>query len=95
MSRLSHVAERHGLGEVLSSLIQSNKSGSCECTESECEMLSRMVDDERVSRAEVPKILGKSYRECNNDDDFDKIRKLRRVGIYSKVSTLIKKYLNK
>lgn len=54
-----------------------------------------MVDDERVSRAEVPKILGKSYRECNEDDDFEKIRKLRRVGIYSKVSTLIKKYLNK
>ena len=54
-------------------------------------MLSRLVDDERMARADIPVLLGKSYRECCDDDDFDKIAKLRRVGLYSKVSALLHK----
>lgn len=33
--------------------------------------------------------LGKSYRQCNDDGTFDNIKKLRHVGIYSKVSALL------
>jgi hypothetical protein len=50
-----------------------------------------MCDDERVSRADIPKILGKSYRQANEDGDFCRIKKLKRQGIYSKVSTLLYK----
>lgn len=52
-------------------------------------MLSRMCDDERVSRIEVPKILGKTYTQCFDGQDFDKVKKLRHVGIYSKVSAIL------
>jgi hypothetical protein len=55
------------------------------------ELLSRACDDERVSRADIPKILGKSYRQANEDGDFCRIKKLKRQGIYSKVSTLLYK----
>lgn len=52
-------------------------------------MLSRMVDDERVNRTDVPRLLNKSYRECNEDGDFDKVKRLGHQGIYSKVSALL------
>ena len=54
-------------------------------------MLSRLCNDERLMRQEVPEVLGKSYRECVEDGDFDRIDKLPRVGIYSKISALMKK----
>jgi hypothetical protein len=34
-------------------------------------------------------MLDKSYRQCFDDGDFDKIKKLPREGIYGKVSTLL------
>lgn len=66
-----------------------NKRQECVGTEQEVQMLSRMVDDERIGRHEIPKLLGKSYRQCNDDGTFDNIKKLRHVGIYSKVSALL------
>lgn len=56
-------------------------------------MLARCVDDERISRTDIPKLLGESYRKSENNGVFDRIKKLKRVGIYSKVSALI--YKNK
>jgi hypothetical protein len=53
-------------------------------------MLARCVDDERLTRSEVPEVLGKSYRQCVEDGDFERIRKLRRVGVYGKVSVLLR-----
>jgi hypothetical protein len=70
-------------------LIRLNRQKKCEATQREVELLSRAVDDERVSRTDVPKILGKSYRQCFDEEDFEQVRKLKRVGIYSKVSTLL------
>lgn len=83
------MAEKHGLTSWLNQAINDTKRKDCEPTEKECAMLSRLVDDERLTRVEVPPILCKGYQDCFNDDDFDKIKKLKRVGIYSKVDTML------
>lgn len=91
LSRLSKLAERHGLGTWLHAIIEQNKQNECTGTEEEVQMLSRMVDDERIARIDVPKILEKSYRQCVEDEDFENIKHLPYVGIYSKVDTLLYK----
>lgn len=83
------MADTHGLTSWLNQAIKDTKRKDCEPTEKECAMLSRLVDDERLTRVEVPPILCKGYHKCFNDDDFDKIKKLKRVGIYSKVDTML------
>ena len=83
------MAHKHGLTTWLNQAIKDTKRKDCVPTEHECEILSRLVDDERLSRVEIPPILGKCYQDCFNDDDFDKIKKLKRVGIYSKVNTML------
>lgn len=89
LGRLRYVASKHGLLPQLNNLIAMNKRRECVGTEREVQMLSRMVDDERVSRTDVPKILGKSYRQSNEEGDFEHIKKLKHQGIYSKVSALL------
>lgn len=86
---MKKVADKFGLGKWVQEAIDSNMRGECEATESEVELLSRIVDDERIGRHEIPKLLGKSYRQCNDDGTFDNIKKFRHVGIYSKVSALL------
>lgn len=83
------MASKHGLDGFVRETIRANRRGECEATEHECEMLARLCNDERIQRTDVPKILGKSYRQANDDEDFDKIKKLPHVGIYSKISTLL------
>ena len=83
------MASKHGID--VDSLIRANKRQECQATQKEVEMLSRCVDDERVSRVEIPTMLGKSYRQCCENEDFEKIKKLKRVGIYSKISTILYK----
>lgn len=89
LGRLRYMGKKHGID--VDSIIHANKRKECSATEYECQMLSRMVDDERVSRTDIPEILGKSYRQSNEDDDFDRIKKLKHQGIYSKVSALLYK----
>lgn len=91
LGRLRYVASKHGLLPQLNNLIAMNKRQECVGTELEVLMLSRMCDDERVSRADIPKILGKSYRQSYEDGDFEKIKKLKHQGIYSKVDVLLYK----
>lgn len=91
LRRARPIANRFGLGGFVDSLISANVRNECSGTEEEVELLARCVDDERLSRQEVPKLLGKSYRQCYEDGDFDRIRKLKRTGIYSKVSALLGK----
>lgn len=67
LGRLRYVASKHGLLPQLNNLIAMNKRRECVGTEREVMMLSRLCDDERVSRADIPKILGKSYRQANED----------------------------
>ena len=87
--RLRYMAKKHGID--VDGIISANRKGECSGTEREVQMLSRMVDDERVSRTDIPKILGKSYRQSNEDGDFERIKKLKHKGIYSKVSALLYK----
>ena len=87
LSRLRYMAKKHGIN--VDSIIRANRKGECSGTEHEVQMLSRMVNDERVSRTDIPKILGKSYRQVNEDEDFEHIKKLKHQGIYSKVSALL------
>ena len=89
LSQLKGVAEKFGLGGFVGKMIDDNKTEKCKATEEEVKLLARAVDDERVSRKDVPKMLGKSYRQCNDDEDFESIEKLKHVGIYSKVSVLL------
>jgi len=91
LGRLRYMAKKRGID--VDSIIRANRKGECSGTEHEVQMLSRMVDDERISRTDIPKMLGESYRKSENNGVFDKIKKLRHVGIYSKVSALI--YKNK
>lgn len=89
LMRLRYLAKKHGMYGWWKETVAATNRSDCEPTENEVRMLSRIVDDERLSRQDVPKVLGKSYRQCNEDGDFERIRKLRRVGIYSKVSAIL------
>ena len=89
LGKLRYMAKKHGID--VDSIIRANKRSECEATKKEVEMLSRLCDDERVARTDIPDLLGKSYRQCNDDGDFDRIKKLRHVGIYSKISALLTK----
>lgn len=89
LGKLRYMAKKHGID--VDSIIRANKRKECSGTEYECQMLARMCDDERISRTDVPKVLGKSYRQANEDGDFERIKKLKHQGIYSKVSALLYK----
>lgn len=89
LGKLRYMGKKHGID--VDAIIRANKRNECEATNKEVEMLSRCVDDERVSRTDIPKILGKSYRQSNDDGDFERIKKLKYQGIYSKVSALLLK----
>jgi len=87
LGRLRYMGKKHGID--IDGLIRLNRQKKCEATQHEVELLSRAVDDERLSRTDVPKILGKSYRQANEDGDFDRIKKLKHAGIYSKISAIL------
>lgn len=89
LGRLRYMARKHSID--VDSIIRANRKGECSGTEHEVQMLSRMVDDERISRTDIPKLLGESYRKVESDGVFERIKKLKRVGIYSKVSALLYK----
>ena len=87
LGRLRYIGKKHGID--VDGLIRLNRQKKCEATQHEVELLGRAVDDERISRTDVPKALDKSYRQANEDGDFDRIKKLKHQGIYSKVSALL------
>ena len=89
LGKLRYMGKKYGID--VDGLIRLNRQKRCEATQREVELLSRAVDDERISRTDIPKVLGKSYRQSNEDGDFDRIKKLKRVGIYSKLSVLLYK----
>jgi hypothetical protein len=91
LRKLRHTARKYGLGGFIDDIVKANRRNECEGTRKEVEMLARMVDEERIERSDIPDTLGKSYRKCVEDGDFDRIKKLKRVGIYSKLSVLLYK----
>ena len=86
------MGKKHGID--VDTIIEMNQRGECSATDTEVELLSRACDDEHVSRADIPKILGKSYRQSYEDGDFCRIKKLKHQGIYSKISVLLYKSKN-
>ena len=95
LTQLRPLAERFGLGGWVDETLRANVRKECSGTEEECELLARACHDDRIARTDVPKILGKSYRRCVEDEDFEKLRTLPHVGIYSKISTLLFKEKSK
>ena len=87
LGKLRYMGKKHGID--VDGLIRLNRQKKCEATQHEVELLSRAVDDERLSRSDVPKVLEKSYRQANEDGDFDRIKRLRHQGIFSKVSAIL------
>lgn len=95
LKQLANIATTHGLGAWLQNTIKANEHGECKATEEEVELLAKMVDEERVQRKDIPHMLGKSYRQCVDDEDFYEIKKLPYVGVYSRISVLLHKFSNK
>lgn len=89
LGKLRYMAKKHGID--VDAIIRANKKKECEATRKEVEMLSRCVDDERIARNDIPKLLGESYRKVESDGVFDRIKRLRYVGTYSKISALLYK----
>lgn len=85
LRKLRYMAQKHGLGWWIDSTIKANARNECSGTEHEVQMLARLCDDERVKREEIPSLLNAK----KNNIDFDKIKCLRRLGIYSKVDALL------
>ncbi len=89
LGRLRYMAKKHGIDVDV--IIRANKRNECEATQKEVEMLSRCVDDERIARNDIPKLLGESYRKVESNGVFERIKRLRHVGTYSKISALLYK----
>lgn len=87
--KLRPLAAKFGLGWFVDDTVGKNLRNECAGTEEEVELLSRVCDDERLQRQEVPDVVGLSYRQCHEQCIFDKIKKLHRSGIYSKVGALL------
>ena len=49
------MGKKHGID--VDAIIDMNQRGECSATDKEVELLSRACDYERVSRADIPKIL--------------------------------------
>lgn len=89
LNKLRYVGKKRGID--VSGLIKLTHQKDCYPTEHEVNMLARACDDERIQRTDVPQVLGKSYRRCVEDGDFENIKQLPHSGTYSKVSTILHK----
>ena len=87
LGMLRYMGKKHGID--VDGLIAMNRRNECSATRHEVELLSRACDDERLSRIDVAKTIGKSYRQAYEDGDFEHIKKLKHQGIHSKVSALL------
>lgn len=87
--RLRKTAAKLGLLPWLDKTIADNKANRCAATKDEVHMLARLCDDDSLKRTDVPKLLGKSYRRCVEDEDFERIPTVPRRGIYDKISALL------
>lgn len=82
-------ADKYGFASVVDTLVTANKRGECVATEENVEMLSRCVNDERMTRSEIPMLLNRSYRYCIDNAIFEKLKTLPRVGVYSRVDAML------
>lgn len=86
LKRLRRYASKFGLEHFVDDTIKANKRKECKADTKDVEMLARMANDDRINRTDVPQVLGMSYRECNDNDLFQHIKRIENRGSYSKVS---------
>lgn len=79
LKKLYRKARDIGLDEFVEKTIAENENGRCTATV------------EQIKREEIPNLLGLSYRKCNEQKIFKRIRKFKDKGIYSKVDAIILK----
>lgn len=91
LERTRGMAKAAGLGEWVERTLSENKSGRCAATDEQVDMLSRMLDEERIDRRDVPRELGLSYRFCVENGVFERLRKLLHLGTYSRTDTAVMK----
>ena len=89
LRRMRETALKHNIGYVVDNLIKENEREACRATKEDVETLARMCNEERIKRRDVAKEIGKSYRYCNENGIFDKIKILKPLGRLSKTDTLI------
>lgn len=87
--KLRYYARKRGLGKWWSQAVKDTSNKECRPTEAEVTLLARAVDDDMLYRNDIPELLGKNYRKCFEQDVFDKIKKRKKSGIYSKVNAII------
>lgn len=86
LRRLKKYAGKFGLETFVEETIKANKRNECKAKTKDVEMLARMANDDRINRTDIPQVLGMSYRECNDKDLFQHIKRIENRGSYSKVS---------
>lgn len=91
LAKMKTLAKKHRLDGWLNEVINANKRGECVAPKQEVDVLARMVDEERIGRREIPDLIGISYRTMNDNDLYEKVRKLGHVGVYSKNDALLLK----
>lgn len=91
LAKLQRCANKHGLGAWVKDIIAANKRKECEATKAEVMLLARCVNDERISRRDIPKLCGISYRKADEQGMIDRVDNLGAVGTYSKVSALVER----
>ena len=75
--------------EFVVTTIDKNKSGTCVATRQQVDILASMCEDNRVKRAEIPNIVGKSYRFCLTGNLFKRLRKCQDQELYYHIDTLL------
>lgn len=91
LKKLYRKARDIGLDEFVERTITENENGRCTATVEQVNMLASLCGDDRIKREEIPDLLGLSYRKCNEQKIFKRIRKFKDKGIYSKVDAIILK----
>lgn len=91
LKKLYRKARDIGLDEFVERTITENENGRCTATVEQVNMLASLCGDDRIKREEIPNLLGLSYRKCNEQKIFKRIRKFKDKGIYSKVDAIILK----
>lgn len=87
LKEIKNIAKHYGLKDFVTNMIVANKNGDCKADVDDVEMLARIVNDDRIKRTEIPKILGLSYRQCVDQELFENIDRVDERGTYSRVST--------
>lgn len=88
LKKLYRKARDIGLDKFVERTIAENENGRCTATVEQVNMLASLCGDDRIKREEIPDLLGMSYRKCNEQKIFKRIRKFKDKGIYSKVDNL-------